>query len=59
MIAGLSGALSDAMAKNGVQLESPIKDFPDFEHLEFKGRNLKYLEPFLAAMKALTRAQGE
>jgi hypothetical protein len=57
MIAGMSGALSDAMAKSGVELESPIKDFSDFEHLEFKGRNLKYLEPFLAALKALTGHQ--
>jgi hypothetical protein len=31
MIAGMSGALSDAMLKSGVELESPIKDFPDFE----------------------------
>jgi hypothetical protein len=38
----------------GKPLEAPIKDFPDFEQLEFKGRNLKYLDPFLAAMKSLT-----
>ena len=54
MIAGFSGALSDALAGNGVQLEAPIKDFPDFERLEFKGQNLKYLAPFLTAMKSLS-----
>ena len=54
MIAGFSGALSDALAGSGIALEAPIKDFADFERLEFKGRNLKYLDPFLKAMKALT-----
>ena len=54
MIAGLAGALSDALAGSGMKLEAPIKDFPDFEQLEFKGRNLKYLDPFLKAMKSLT-----
>ena len=54
MIAGLTGALSDALANSGMGLEAPIKDFPDFERLEFRGRNAKYLEPFLKAMKALS-----
>lgn len=54
MIAGFSGALSDALAGTEIQLEAPIKDFPDFERLEFRGQNLKYLEPFLKAMKALS-----
>ena len=54
MIAGLSGALSDALAGSGVQLEAPIKDFANFEQLEFKGQNLKYLDPFLKAMKTLS-----
>jgi hypothetical protein len=54
MIAGLSGALSDDLVASGMQLEAPIKDFPDFERLEFKGQNLKYLDPFLKAMKSLT-----
>ena len=53
MIAGFSGALSDALAGSGLQLEAPIKDFANFEQLEFKGQNLKYLEPFLKAMKVL------
>jgi len=59
MIAGLSGALSDALAGSGIQLEAPIKAFPDFEQLEFKGHNLKYLDPFLKAMKALTVRSSE
>ena len=54
VVAGLAGSLSDALAANGVQFEAPIKGFPNFEQLEFKGRNLKYLDPFLTAMKALT-----
>lgn len=54
MIAGFSGALSDALAGSGVALEAPIKGFPDFEQLEFKGQNLKYLDPFLKAMKSLS-----
>ena len=41
MIAGMAGPLSDALAAKGIQLEAPIKDFADFERLEFKGRNLK------------------
>jgi len=53
MIAGFAGALSDALAGSGMELEAPIKDFPDFDHLELKGQNLKYLDPFLKAMKAL------
>ena len=35
--------------------ESPIKDFPDFEQLEFKGQNQKQIAPFLQAMKALAK----
>jgi len=53
MIAGISGVLSDAIAASGMQLEAPIKGFPDFERLEFKGQNQKYLTPFLQAMKKL------
>src|SRR5205807_3817944 len=50
MIAGFSGALSDALAGSGMELEAPIKNFSDFEHLEFKGRNQKHLDPFLKAL---------
>jgi hypothetical protein len=54
-IAGFAGALSDALAGSSLNLEAPIKSFPDFERLEFKGQNNKYLDPFLAAMKKLAK----
>jgi hypothetical protein len=54
MVAAFTGALNDAIAGSGIKGESPITDFPDFEQLEFKGRGLKYLDPFLKAMKSLT-----
>ena len=54
MLSGIAGALSDALAGSELQLEAPIKDFPDFEQLEFKGQNQKYLTPFLKAMKAIS-----
>ena len=57
MIASFAGALGDALAGSGMTLEAPIKDFADFEQLEFKGRNQKHLAPFLQAMKSLTAAQ--
>lgn len=57
MIAGMTGALDDALASSGVGMDAPIKNFPDFEQLEFKGRGLKYLDPFLKAMKSLTAAK--
>lgn len=59
MIAGFSGALNDTLAGSGVELEAPIKDFANFEQLEFKGQNLKYLEPFLKAMKTLSFQCGD
>jgi hypothetical protein len=52
MVAGVAGAMSDALG-GGMKLISPIKEFPDFERLEFRGRNAKYLTPFLTAMKRL------
>lgn len=55
MIAGLTGALNDAFGGN---VEAPIKEFPDFERLEFRGRNLKYLDQFLKAMKSMSAAQA-
>jgi hypothetical protein len=54
-IAGFAGALSDALAGSGMTLEAPIKEFADFERLEFRGRNQKHLAPFLQAMKALAQ----
>jgi len=55
MIAGFAGALSDALAGTGIGLDAPIKDFQDFERLEFKGRKKKHLAPFLKAMRALAK----
>lgn len=54
MIAVLTGALSDALASSGVELEAPIKNFPNFEELEFKGQNRRLVDPFLQAMKKIT-----
>jgi hypothetical protein len=53
MIAGMTGALTDALAGTGIALEAPIKEFVDFERLEFKGHNQKHIGPFLQAMKAM------
>ena len=55
MIAAFAGGLSDALAGSGMQLEAPIKEFTDFERLEFRGRNQKHLAPFLHAMTTLAR----
>lgn len=59
MLAGFAGALNDALASNGVTLEAPIKDFADFDQLEFKGRNRKHLTPFLNAMKQLAKSKAQ
>ncbi len=58
MIAGVAGALSDALAAGGMKLEAPIKGFSDFEQLEFKGHNQKHLSPFLQAMAKLGKANA-
>jgi len=50
--------LKDALAGDGMDLEAPIKDFPDFEQLEFRGQNQKLLTPFLKAMKELAKARA-
>ena len=52
MIAGL-GWRSQRCDLPVADAESPIKDFPNFEQLEFKGQNQKHLAPFLQAMKEL------
>ena len=60
MIAAKFGALSDLLKVNGssVNVESPISAFPDFEHLEFKGRkNHEHLQPFLQAMDQLAEQE--
>ena len=55
MIAGLAGALTDALGENGMKLEAPIKEYANFEQLEFKGQNQKHLARFLEAMKLLAK----
>lgn len=60
MIAATFGALNDVVNAKGAStsLDSPITSFPDFERLEFKGRqNHQYLAPFLRAMKQLADQQ--
>jgi len=56
MIAGMTGALSNALAESGLDLEAPIKGFQNFEQLEFRGQNQKHLAPFLTAMAKLAKA---
>ena len=45
MLAAFAGQLQDALEKTGqpegLSLEAPILEFPDFEHLEAEGRNPK------------------
>lgn len=55
MVAGFAGALSDALAGTGINLEAPIKDFQDFERLAFTGKKKKHVAPFLKAMQALAK----
>jgi hypothetical protein len=37
LIAGVAGQLGDFFKEQGLSMEAPIKDRPDFEHLEAKG----------------------
>ena len=55
MIAGMSGALSDALGSmnSELHLKSQITQFPDFEQLEFKGSQNKDLDTFLKVMEQL------
>lgn len=59
MIAAQFGAVNDLLKASGSPLgmESPIQEFPDFEHLEFKGQNQEHLALFLQAMKQLADQQ--
>jgi hypothetical protein len=60
MIAAQFGAMNDMLkaSSSPIEMESPIKSFPDFERLEFKGQqNHEYLAPFLQAMKRLADQQ--
>jgi len=40
LIAGFAGQLGDLLKAEGLTMEAPIKDRPDFEHLEAKGVHL-------------------
>lgn len=40
LIAGVAGQLGDLLSAQGIKMEAPIKDRPDFEHLEAKGVEL-------------------
>jgi hypothetical protein len=59
MIAGMAGAIKDALQGSSVAMDAPIQDFPNFEELEFKGQNQKYLTPFLTAMKTMADAAAK
>lgn len=53
MIASFAGTLSDIWGSD--KLAAPIKEFPNFEHLEFKGNKSQYLKPFLETMQAAAK----
>lgn len=59
MIAANFGALNDLLNSNGSSLgvESPISEFPNFERLEFNGRQQEHLKPFLQAMEQLAEKE--
>ena len=62
MIAATFGRINDVLTASGspVSVEAPIKEFPNFEHLEFKGgANQQHLEPFLKAMDELAKRQRQ
>jgi hypothetical protein len=40
LIAGFAGQFGDLLKAEGISMEAPIKDRPDFEHLEAKGLDL-------------------
>ena len=53
MIAGIAGAMRDAMGARGLDLESPIFEYQDFEKMEFKGSQDENIKPFLEIMRTL------
>jgi hypothetical protein len=60
MLATAFGALNDTLKASGssLQVESPISGSPEFERLEFRGRqNHDRLAPFLNAMRQLADQQ--
>jgi hypothetical protein len=60
MIAGFAGAFKDAARESGMDCQSAIASFPNFEELEFRGSQDKRVGPFLAAMKELVdRSQAD
>jgi len=68
MIAAKFGALSDLLktAGSSARMEAPIKEFSNFERLEFKGhKNQQRLQPFLNAVDQIAqqiraqRAKGD
>ena len=57
----LHNTLDDMLEASGSKVEgsSPIQSFPNFEQLEFRGTNDKYLQPFLQAMAKLAEQRSE
>jgi hypothetical protein len=59
LVAGFVGAFDDALDLIDPKAKAAIKRFPDFEHLEFRGRSQAQLGPFLEALKAMTELQKD
>ena len=59
MMAAFTGAMDDMLEASGSKVEglSPIRGFPNFEHLEFKGSQQPYVQPFLQAMARLAEQE--
>lgn len=60
MIAATFGRINDVLTASGspLSIEAPIREFPNFEQLEFRGvENQQHLGPFLAAMDALAKRE--
>ena len=55
MIAAALGGLQDAAKQHGGNIEAEITQYPDFEHLEFRGQQQEQLVPFLRAMQQLAK----
>ena len=57
--AAMFGAVNDIVRsrESGMEMESPITEYADFERLEFKGRDHESLRPFLQAMETLAAQQ--
>jgi hypothetical protein len=58
--AAFAGAIGDAMRSAGMQTQSAIGQFSNFEHLEFRGREKTgNLDAFLAALLKIIEKRGE